>query len=210
MKALHWCDETLPAGSYFQEWTAFDHPQLGPIEIGGWKYKYIWQNPPPQLLEAEIAKNTDFALTLARCLPRPKAALAVEPLGGGYSKVKLHLLNTGWLPTNGTNRALATAAVRKGIKVVVSGFGGGGGGDGGGLELNTGKTEQLVPHLAGRADHAIENPLSGPSASQGPNSFEAQLEWVVKGEGEFKVTADFQRAGKLTVTTAVAGAGASL
>ena len=42
---MQWCDANLPAGSYFQEWTAFDHPQLGPVEIGGWKYKYVFQNP---------------------------------------------------------------------------------------------------------------------------------------------------------------------
>lgn len=61
--------------------------QLGPVEIGGWKYKYTWQNPPPSLLEAEIAKNTGFALTLARCLPRVRTTKAVAtPLGGGFSK----------------------------------------------------------------------------------------------------------------------------
>lgn len=33
--ALKWCDETLPEGTYFQDWTPFEHSQLGPIEIGG-------------------------------------------------------------------------------------------------------------------------------------------------------------------------------
>lgn len=153
------------------------------------------------MLEAEIAKNTDFALTLARCLPRPKASATVEPMGGGYSKVKLHLLNTGcvprpptqrthraafpiprecigsrigcrWLPTNGTNRALATSAVRKGIKVNIAGLDGEA--DQGGISLNTGMLEQIVPHLGGRATSAIENPMA-PSTSQGPNSFEAKV-----------------------------------
>ena len=94
-----------------------DHPQLGPVEIGGWRYKFIWQNPPPQLLEAEISKNTDFALTLARCLPRVRVlSSSVTPLGGGYSKVLVALRNDGWLPTNGTTQALVTASVRKAPK----------------------------------------------------------------------------------------------
>ena len=28
VQALTWCDDNLPAGSYFQEWTPFDHPQV--------------------------------------------------------------------------------------------------------------------------------------------------------------------------------------
>jgi len=81
----------------------------------GWRYKFIWQNPPPQLLEAEISKNTDFALTLARCLPRVRVlSSSVTPLGGGYSKVLIALRNDGWLPTNGTTQALVTASVRRG------------------------------------------------------------------------------------------------
>lgn len=39
--ALQWCDENLPAGSFYAEWTPFDHPQLGPVEIGGWRYKFV-------------------------------------------------------------------------------------------------------------------------------------------------------------------------
>lgn len=39
--ALKWCDENLPAGSFYADWTPFDHPQLGPVEIGGWRYKFV-------------------------------------------------------------------------------------------------------------------------------------------------------------------------
>lgn len=35
VKAITWCDENLPEGSFFCDWTPFDHPQLGPVEIGG-------------------------------------------------------------------------------------------------------------------------------------------------------------------------------
>ena len=39
--ALQWCDLNLPAGSYYADWTPFDHPQLGLVEIGGWRYKFV-------------------------------------------------------------------------------------------------------------------------------------------------------------------------
>ena len=41
MTALQWCDANLPAGSYFADWTPFEHPQLGSVEIGGWSYKFV-------------------------------------------------------------------------------------------------------------------------------------------------------------------------
>ena len=50
------------AGEYLAEWTAFAHPQLGAVEIGGVDNKWCLQNPPPDRLEAECARNTDFAL----------------------------------------------------------------------------------------------------------------------------------------------------
>lgn len=49
-------------GEYVHEWTPFEHPQLGPIEIGGIDSKWVFQNPPPDLLAAETEKNTSFAL----------------------------------------------------------------------------------------------------------------------------------------------------
>lgn len=41
MTALQWCDENLPSGSYYADWTPFEHPQLGTVEIGGWRYKFV-------------------------------------------------------------------------------------------------------------------------------------------------------------------------
>ena len=170
LKALHWCDDNLEPGTYFQDWAPFMHPQLGRVEIGGWRYKYTWQNPPPPLLEAEIAKNTEFALTLARALPRVAVAEAkATALGGGFSKVEVVLQNTGYLPTHGSSRALTTAAVRKQVKAELSllgesehegaaeGEGDGGNGNGGrGLTLISGETRPLVRHLQGRARHTFD------------------------------------------------------
>lgn len=50
--------QDLMLSRYIQDWTPFEHPQLGQVEIGGVDNKWCLQNPPPELLEAEIAKNT--------------------------------------------------------------------------------------------------------------------------------------------------------
>lgn len=123
-----------------------------------------WQNPPPSLLEAEIAKNTDFALTLARCLPRVRLlSSSVTPLGAGFSKIAIALRNDGWLPTYGTSQALTTASVRKSAKAELK--------LSGGVELVNGKARPELPHLAGRSRNAFS---SGYSVSSGPNAEEHQ------------------------------------
>ena len=45
LAVLRWCDEHNPAG--YVEWYPFEHPQLGPIELGGWNDLLTWTNPPP-------------------------------------------------------------------------------------------------------------------------------------------------------------------
>ena len=52
------------------EWYRFEHPQLGRVELGGWNAMTSWRNPPPQLLEAEIAPQADFAISFASLAPR--------------------------------------------------------------------------------------------------------------------------------------------
>ncbi len=42
---LRWADEHFP-GEVFVDWYTFDHPQLGPIELGGWDWLRSWINPP--------------------------------------------------------------------------------------------------------------------------------------------------------------------
>ncbi|MCW5624856.1 MAG: carboxypeptidase, partial [Burkholderiales bacterium] len=46
LKLLAWNDTVL-GGTGFVDWYAFHHPQLGPVELGGWDSLYTWSNPPP-------------------------------------------------------------------------------------------------------------------------------------------------------------------
>ena len=52
-------------------WTPFEHPQLGPVEIGGWKRMFTFRNPPPARYLEEMARsNCRFTLRHAACAPR--------------------------------------------------------------------------------------------------------------------------------------------
>ncbi len=65
---LMW-DDQENGGRGFKEWEWFMHPQLGPVEIGGYHPKFFSQNPPPQHLEPWISKQALFNLAMAFDLP---------------------------------------------------------------------------------------------------------------------------------------------
>ncbi len=99
---------TLAVAAWFAEnhpgmyapWRPFDHPQLGPVEIGGLDRVRAMNNPPPERLPEVVAGHPRFAVEQALAAP----ALAIEmtrarPLGDGVWRVEAGIANTGWLPT---------------------------------------------------------------------------------------------------------------
>lgn len=85
---------------------------------------------------------------------------------------------------------------------------------GSGQELMAGDKWMTVPHLEGRAQstfgRAPLNPFMANSFAGGKgwfvsNNHETRVEWVVKGEGEVAVKADFARAGVVDVVVPLAG-----
>jgi hypothetical protein len=98
IEQLRWNDEVMD-GYAFREWTPFEHPQLGPLEIGGWR-KFGHNNPPPSELPEEVRRNVDFALMQAEHMPLLEvAAVAAEDLGGGVWRVRATVRNRGLQPT---------------------------------------------------------------------------------------------------------------
>ena len=56
LKLLKWNDEVL-GGNGFVPWYPFQHPQLGPVELGGWNALYTWSNPPHALLKRKSSAS---------------------------------------------------------------------------------------------------------------------------------------------------------
>lgn len=110
LKLLAWVEEHVPEG--YVDWYPFEHPQLGPVELGGWNAAAAFRNPPPHLLEAEVAPHTDLAVFQALCLPRLRErSVSVERLGEDTWRVEVVVENAGWLPTNVTQRAVDARVV---------------------------------------------------------------------------------------------------
>jgi murein tripeptide amidase MpaA len=112
LKLLRWSDEQL-GGRGYVDWYPFEHDQLGSIELGGWDLMYCWANIPPEFLEREIAPHSEFAIWQALVSPKLEIrSLDVEALGADRWLVRLVVENTGWLPTNVTEKAVERKAVR--------------------------------------------------------------------------------------------------
>ena len=190
LKLLKWNDEQL-GGKGFVNWYPFNHPQLGEVELGGWHDEYCWRNPPPHLLEKEIAPHADFILWHAAISPRLIfKEVKVRPAGEGAYHITAVLQNTGWLPTNVSLRAVEKKLVRP-IEVELA--------LPEGAKLISGQRKTEAGQLGGRALKR-----SGLFEAD-PTDDRAKVEWVVIAPqgSAITLTATSLRAGKARHTLTV-------
>jgi hypothetical protein len=97
-KWLAYSDEARD-GAGFVNWTSVEHPQLGPVEVGGFVPGFRW-NPPAEELDRLIDEQARFAAAVLERLPMVGAeAVSVERLGERVWRVTLTLTNTGAMET---------------------------------------------------------------------------------------------------------------
>ena len=141
LKMLKWSDEKLD-GKGFVDWYSYKHDQLGDIEIGGWDSQLAFRNPPPHLLEKEIAPLADWAIFHALISPQLKLNLATaEPIGEGAYLVRVVVDNIGWLPTYVSKKALEKKVTRPIVAEIELPEG---------AKLESGKTRMEMGQLEGR------------------------------------------------------------
>ncbi|MFC1803047.1 M14 family metallopeptidase [Thermoproteota archaeon] len=99
LKLLAWNDKNLD-GKGFVNWTELEHPQLGKVEMGGWKKKFITRNPPDKFLEAEINKVLRFPIECSRILPKVELSdIQIKKIDNNLIEVKATVQNKGALPS---------------------------------------------------------------------------------------------------------------
>jgi hypothetical protein len=101
---LIWSD-SVTGGRAFKDWTPFNHPTLGEVEIGGWHPKFWAQNGPPEVLGEWAGNQALFNLYMAQSLPElAVGAVAVRETGrtddGVQWEVRIPVRNDGFLPTS--------------------------------------------------------------------------------------------------------------
>lgn len=83
----------------FIDWAPFNHPDLGPVEIGGF-VPGARLNPPASELDRLADEQARFVTAFLGRFPRLRVEdLIVEPLGAGLFRITVRVINDGHLPT---------------------------------------------------------------------------------------------------------------
>jgi murein tripeptide amidase MpaA len=211
LKLLKWNDDAL-GGEGFSKWTPFEHPQLGSVDVGGWRDKFTWRNPPPRFLGDECKRAGTFMIAYAALTPLTKITkVDLDPLGSGLYKVSAVIRNLGFLPTNITEQA-RKAKIAKPVTLEIE--------IPRGVELVMGRRKIELGHIEGRSDrlpgrfYTHLGPKRDPPGryfgamwgQSGDQSFKA-AEWLVRlrggSEAEVVVVASSEKGGTDRYTAAL-------
>ncbi len=196
LKILRMLDERA-AGRGFTPWQPFEHPQLGPVEIGGWEIKFGLLNPPGPLLPDVIAGAVPFAVAAMGTAPQLRViGSGAERLEAGVYRVWADFGNDGFLPTSGSEMyktpgkgqpIKATIALPEGARILPA----------------TGKAEQELGHLAGR----VSQHTSFAFSYRYPNLSRGHVEWLVAAAAGavFAIAIRTEKAGTRRVTVVAGG-----
>lgn len=188
LRLVRWSDEQL-GGRGYVDWYPFDHPQLGPVELGGWDTIAYWYNAPFDRLEEEVRPAVDWIVWQALATPLLEMrALTAEPVGDELHRVRAVVQNAGWLPTYVSKKALEGYLVRP-VTLEL---------DGG--ELLSGERRVEVGQLEGRVE---DRSLATWWGYQPGTRDLASAEWLVRAPAGTRVelTARHARAGTARATT---------
>lgn len=188
LKLLRWSDEHCGRQAHV-DWTPFQHPQLGAVEIGGWDKMNYWRNPPPALREREAARFPAWMTQIAMSLPKLELIRTeVRALGPDMWRVRLAVANSGYLPAHITQRALERKTVR-GVMFEIHMPSGDPT-----ISLVSGKERMEGPQLDG---HAPKQSQLAFLANKQPTGDRAVAEWVVRAPvgTRLALSASAERAG---------------
>jgi len=181
-----WSDQH---GEHYVPWRPFEHPQLGPVEIGGADWFRVLSNAPAPLLEAEVAPHARFAVHQALASPRLQVVHdRVTPLGPGVWRVEAGVANTGWLPTTVTARAAKEGLVRPVVAELSLPDG---------AAIVGGPNRQVLGQLQGRSAYRLNGGVQNDGTPD-----RALASWVVEAPAgaELEVVAVHDRAGRAART----------
>ncbi|MGZ5572721.1 MAG: M14 family metallopeptidase [Usitatibacter sp.] len=189
LKLLRWSDREL-AGEGYVSWYPFDHPQLGPVELGGWNRFAVFRNPPPKYLEREVKRFPGWLTWQALTIPKLELlATEVRRLGEDTWRVRLAVQNTGYLPSYVTKRALERKVTRGVVYEIALPAG---------AKLVAGKPRVEGGQLEGRASKVSLQSFLPNLELTGDRG---QCEWTVRASAgsTVNVGARHDRAGKVRV-----------
>lgn len=194
LAVLKWSDRELGKKGYL-DWTEYDHPQLGKVEIGGWNWIWEERNPPEHYLPEMSDKGSNFAIKMAMTLPKLVIRdVEVKELAENVYKISAVIHNAGYLPTYLTSQAKDVQCAPP-IKVTLEAVTGS-------AVLECATDAEDIGHLEGRFGRIAE--WSRDRANWDPVDHKA--EWVITTEDEaceLELTAATPRCGSTKVRVKV-------
>lgn len=188
LKLLEWNDDVLE-GKGFVDWYPYEHPQLGRVELGGWDPLFSFWNPPPRLLEQELARFPGWLVWHALLSPELSMEVSCHSLSQDAHLVTAVVTNRGWLPTYITKQALDKKLVRGTVCEIDLPDG---------ATLLQGQRRVELGQLAGRA-HKPASMFGWAGTVADPTDHRAKAEWLVQAKPgtNINVTARHPRAGRV-------------
>lgn len=172
-------DRLLLFGGGFVDWKPFNHPQYGPIEVGGF-IKTFGRAEPGFLMQAEAHRNMAFTLFQAWQMPMVAVdSIATRSLGNGLTEVTAIVANRRLVPTHTQqdieNRISPPDIVELRGGTVIAGY-----------RITNDRTGESVEQEQHPARIELRN-IAGRDIER--------VKWVVRGSGPFTVTVTSTKGG---------------
>ncbi len=177
-------NDRLTQGQMFKEWTKFNHPQFGEIEIGGWR-KFTSRIPQDFMIHEMVHRNASMVIFTASQTPEVSLELIdVTDLGNGLKRVRVRADNPHALPTL-SSRAMRKDIVRKDMFIL----------EGRGIEVVSGGVVNDI-HFD-RVLFVEHRPWK--IFTNVPSFGKRDIQWIVRGSGSITVTYDAVKATNKTL-----------
>jgi len=172
-------NDKLAHGTLFKDWTPFNHPDYGEIEIGGW-IKYSTRMPHPFMLQEMAHRNAAAVIYAATQTPEIELELVrVRRLEGRLYEVDVRVKNNNAIPSMSYHAARQKLYPRdilkiSGAKVVAGG--------------------EITDRFNNKVNYKIHRP--DVQFLQVPGNGIAEFRFLVEGSGNIDLTYESVKAGK--------------
>ena len=164
----------------FAEWTEYDHPIYGKIEIGGLKKNSTMRLHPGFLLEGDAHRNATFVIFHAYNTPHLTISNVTEKaLEGGYKEITADITNHRLIPTHSSYDMQNKIERPNWISIS-------------GPQVIAGMVMQDVYNNQGTEQKSNPAKLA---VSNIPGNNKVSVRWIVKGNQKYTITVDSAKGG---------------
>ena len=177
-------NDNLTHGKMFRDWKKFNHPQLGEIEIGGWR-KFTTRIPPDFMLPEMVHRAASMVIFTAKQSPDISLELLeVKDLGNGLKRIRVRATNETALPSLSA-KAVSKSIYRQDILSI----------EGNGIEVVSGAIVHDL-HLDNIQPVEYRPHMIFTSV---PSFGKRDVQWIVKGSGKAVISYDGVKAKNCTL-----------